>query len=97
MKPSVILVNEARGAVLDEAAVARAIEDGKIGAFGCDVYSTEPFGKEHPYYSIMDRENVLLTPHAAWGSYEARARCIDIIVQNIEAFKNGKSLNRVDK
>jgi glycerate dehydrogenase len=45
----------------------------------------------------MDRENVLLTPHAAWGSYEARERCIDIIVQNIEAFKNGKSLNRVDK
>lgn len=97
MKPSVVLVNEARGAVVDEDAVANAIEEGRIGAFGCDVYSVEPLGPDHPFSRIMDRPNVLLTPHAAWGSYESRARCIEIIAQNIDSFIEGKSLNRVDK
>ena len=96
MKKDVVLVNEARGAVLDEEAVTNAIENGEIGAFGCDVYSTEPFSESHPYNRIKDRENVLLTPHAAWGSYESRCRCIGIIAENIEAFFTGKSLNRVD-
>ena len=96
MKSDVILINEARGAVVDEAAVARAIEEGRIGAYGCDVYSTEPFSNEHPFYAIRQRKNVLLTPHAAWGAYEARARCLDIICQNIESFFNGKTKNRVD-
>ena len=97
MRENVILVNEARGAVLDEEAIADAVENGKIAAFGCDVYSTEPFGKDHPYNRIVHRKNVLLTPHAAWGSYEARERCIRIIAQNIKSFKEGKILNRVDK
>lgn len=96
MKPNVILVNEARGAVLDEEAVAKAVEDGKIAAFGCDVYSIEPFGIDHPYSRIKNLPNVLLTPHAAWGSYEARERCINVIAQNINSFLNGNSLNRVD-
>lgn len=97
MKPSVILVNEARGAVLDEEATARAVEEGRIAAFGCDVYSSEPFSESHPYYMIKDLENVILTPHAAWGSYEAREKCINIIADNITAFCRGKMLNRVDK
>ena len=96
MKKDVVLVNEARGAVVDEEAVASAIEKGIIGAFGCDVYSQEPFSAHHPYNRIKDRNNVLLTPHAAWGSYEARCRCINIIAQNIIAFIEGKTLNRVD-
>ena len=97
MKPSVILVNEARGAVLDEEAVAKAVEEGKIAAFGCDVYSQEPFPKNHPYYRIMDRKNVLLTPHSAWGSYEAREKCINLITDNISSFISKGALNRVDK
>ena len=97
MKPDVILVNEARGAVLDESAVAKAIREKKIAAFGCDVYSTEPFGKDHPYNDIMHMPNVILTPHAAWGSYEARERCINIIADNIDSFISRKILNRVDK
>lgn len=97
MKPSVILVNEARGAVLDEGAVAKAVLAGKIGAFGCDVYSAEPFDKKHPYTEIMGLDNVCLTPHAAWGAYEARVRCLDVICSNIESYLEGKMLNRVDK
>lgn len=97
MKPGVILVNEARGAVLDEAAVTKAVEEGKIGGFGCDVYSVEPFGIDHPYNRIKTYENVILTPHTAWGSYESRERCINIIASNIDAFLRGKMQNRVDK
>ena len=96
MRPDVVLVNEARGAVLDEEAVAKAVHEGKIGAFGCDVYSVEPFGTDHPYYAIRERKNVLLTPHAAWASYEARAKCIGIIAENIRSFSEGKMKNRVD-
>ena len=96
MKSGVILVNEARGAVLNEADVTAAVKNGKISGFGCDVYSTEPFPKSHPYYEIKDMDNVLLTPHAAWAAYEARERCLNIIAKNIESYINRSTLNRVD-
>ena len=96
MKKSVIIVNSARGAVVDERAIADAIKDGCIGGFGCDVYSKEPFSCDHPYTEIMGYKNVLLTPHAAWGAYEARARCASVIADNIKAFFSEKILNRVD-
>ena len=96
MKKSVILVNEARGAVLDEFAVAKAVEKGEIAAFGCDVYTREPFPSDHPYTLIKDLDNVILTPHSAWASYEARTRCVDIISNNIASYINGDRLNRVD-
>lgn len=96
MKPTVILVNEARGAVTDEAAVARALLEGRIGAFGCDVYSAEPFKKDHPFHALLGNERVLLTPHMAWGSYEARARCLATVVDNLRVFYGGGRQNRVD-
>ena len=96
MKPTAVLVNEARGAVIDEVAVADAIEAGRLGAFGADVYSTEPFGIDHPFYRIRERENVLLTPHAAWGAYEARVRCLENVIMNIRAFARGERRCRVD-
>ncbi len=97
MKNDVIIVNEARGAVVSESDIAEALSARKIGAFGCDVYSAEPLLKENPLYSVKDLPNVLLTPHAAWGSYESRARCIGIIHDNIVSFYEGKNKNRVDK
>ena len=96
MKKDAILVNAARGAVLDEQAVADAVREGRIGGFGCDVYSQEPFNEMHPYYEIMKLDNVLLTPHAAWGAYEARERCSSIIADNIISYIEGETLNRVD-
>lgn len=96
MKPSVVLVNEARGAVVSESDVTEAILNGKIAAYGCDVYSTEPFREDHPYNRIKDMPNVILTPHSAWGAYEARERCVNIIAQNIAAFIKGERSNRVD-
>ena len=96
MKDGAILVNMARGAVTDEAAVAAAVVSGKLGGLGCDVYSTEPFPESHPYYAIRDRENVLLTPHMSWGAYEARARCLEEMILNMRACFAGELRNRVD-
>ncbi len=96
MKDGVVLINVARGAVTDETAVAMAVESGKIGAFGCDVYSAEPFPETHPYYAIKDRPGVLLTPHMAWGAVETRVRLIREMAENIKAFINGERRNRVD-
>ncbi len=95
MKPNVILVNVARGAVTDEAAVARAVLDGRIGGFGCDVYSREPFHEDHPFFSIIKSERVCLTPHMAWGSYEARTRCVETMAANIRSFVSGGRDNRI--
>jgi glycerate dehydrogenase len=95
MKDGAFLVNVARGAVLDEEAVADAVESGKLGFFGCDVYSTEPMPASHPYFRIKDRENVCLTPHMAWGAYEARERCMNEIYKNIRAFLEGEKRNRI--
>ncbi len=96
MKKDAVIVNVARGAVIDETALAEAVEKNKIYA-ASDVYSIEPFGKDHPFYEIMDRENFVLTPHMAWGAYEARKRVITEIAENITAFTNGEIRNRVDK
>ncbi len=96
MKPTAILYNAARGAVLNEADVADAILTGKIGAFGSDVYSLEPMPADHPFQQIKDMKNVLLTPHAAWAAVEARERCLSIICENIAAFLSGERKNRVD-
>ena len=96
MKKDAIIVNVARGAVIDEAALADAVKEERIYA-ASDVYSAEPFGKDHPFYDIMDRENFVLTPHMAWGAYEARKRVISEIAINITAFYKGEIRNRVDK
>lgn len=95
MKDGVILVNVARGAVTDERAVADAIKDGKIGGFACDVYSSEPLGTDHPFYEIKDEKNVILTPHMAWGSYEARVRLCNEVKQNIISYFKGEIKNRI--
>ena len=95
MKSSVILYNAARGAVTDEEAVAEAVLNKQIGAFGCDVYSVEPFPINHPMQRISQLENVCLTPHMAWASYEARNLCIDEVLKNINSFKNGEKRNSV--
>ncbi len=95
MKPGAILVNAARGAVVDEAAVAAAVLSGKI-AYSADVYSSEPYPSDHPYARLFECDNVLLTPHMAWGAYEARCRCLREVAENIRAFLAGKHRFRVD-
>lgn len=96
MKPGVILVNVARGAVADEAALADALREGHIGGLGVDVYSVEPMPADHPLYAVRELPNVCLTPHMAWGAVEARQRCIGEMGENIRAFFAGEIRCRVD-
>ncbi len=91
-----IVINVARGAVADEEALAKALESGHLGGLGIDVYSVEPFGEDHPFDRLRGRDNVCLTPHMAWGSIEARERCLSEIILNIEAFLRGERRNRRD-
>lgn len=96
MKKNAIVINVARGAVTDEAALVQAIEEERIGGIGIDVFSVEPLPKNSPYYRIADKENVILTPHTAWGSYEARCRCVREMAENAKTFFAGGNRNRVD-
>ncbi len=96
MKPSAVFVNVARGAVTDEAALAEAVRDGRLGGIGIDVYTEEPLPTTNPLYAIRDLPNVCLTPHMAWGAVESRQRCIDEIAENIRAFFAGEIRCRVE-
>lgn len=95
MKKDAILINVARGAIVDEEAVVSAYEEGHLGGLGVDVYSSEPIDAESPYMRIANNLNVILTPHMAWGAYEARVRCMKEIEKNIDDFLEGGKRNRV--
>ena len=97
MKKNAIVVNVARGAVTDEAALAEAVKTGRIAGLGVDVYSQEPFGVEHPFNAILEDANVCLTPHTAWGAIETRNRCICMVAENISAFYRGERKLRVEQ
>ncbi len=96
LKPDAIVINVARGAVTDEAALADAIKAERIGGLGVDVYSAEPMPAEHPFQSIKHLPNVCLTPHMAWGGYETRVRLLGEMAENIKAFLRGEKRCRVD-
>lgn len=95
MKKDAIIINVARGAIWDEGAVADAILNGTIGGMACDVFSVEPLPSDHPFNKILDKENVILTPHMAWGSFESRTRCFNTVLSNIEAYLEGREQNLV--
>lgn len=95
MKQNAIVINVARGAVTDEQALADAVEQGRIAGLGVDVYSVEPFPADHPFTRILGRDNVCFTPHMAWGSAEARNRCVREIAENMKAFYNENDRNRI--
>lgn len=96
MRRGVILVNMARGAVTDEAALAEGVLSGQIGGLGADVFSVEPFPEDHPFYTVKNHPSVALTPHMSWGAVESRERCLAEVVKNIVAFAAGEKRNRVD-
>jgi len=91
-KRGAILINSARGALVDEAALLRALEEGRIGAAALDVLAEEPAREGHP---LVEHPRVLVTPHMAWGTEEARRRLISEVSANYEAFLRGEVRNRV--
>ncbi len=88
MKEGAILMNFGRGGIVDESAVARAI-DGRNLRFASDVLETEPMRADHPLLRIKNKENLILTPHVAWASFEARERLVAMIAENIKEFLKG--------
>lgn len=94
MKPSALLINAARGGVVDEGALAEALREGRIAGAGCDVLSVEPPRAGNPLLEL-DLPNLILTPHIAWASREAMQILADQLIENIEAFVAGVPRNLV--
>ncbi len=95
MKPDALLINTARGGIVDEAALADALRQGRLGGAGIDVLAQEP-PKDDSSLLADDIPNLILTPHTAWASREARQRLLDEIARNILAFRQGKARNCVN-
>ena len=91
MKKTAILINTARGGVVDEEALAQALKRGEIGGAGIDVLTKEPPPKNHPL--LQNIKNLILTPHSAWSTHEARQNLIDEVAENIQAFIEGRKRN----
>jgi len=96
MKKSAILINIARGPVVDENALVDALNHGEIAAAGLDVMEHEPMRKDSRLFDVKDKSRLLLTPHIAWASTEARQRCVDDVCSNIKAFLAGAPTNLVN-
>lgn len=94
MRPQTILINTARGGLVDEAALANALQSGQIAGAGFDVLSIEP-PRDGNRLLELDLPNFILTPHVAWGSGGAMRNLADQVTANIEAFVAGRELNRV--
>ncbi|MBK8480299.1 MAG: 2-hydroxyacid dehydrogenase [Proteobacteria bacterium] len=94
MRPNALLINTARGSLVDEAALASALRRGTLGGAGVDVLSEEPPRGGNP---LLDPSipQLIVTPHVAWGTRQARQRLVDEVAQNIEAFRAGCVRNRV--
>jgi glycerate dehydrogenase len=97
MKPTALLINTARGGLVDEAVLARALQEGWIAGAGFDVLSVEPPDSGNPLLApeLLALPNFLLTPHVAWASRPAMQTLAEQLVDNIEAFARGEAQNRV--
>ncbi len=87
MRPCAILLNTGRGGIIVEADLARALNENLIGGAGIDVLEQEPPSADNPLLRLRDKEKLLITPHIAWTSIEARQRLIDKLARNIEEFR----------
>jgi glycerate dehydrogenase len=92
MKPSSILINTGRGGLIHEGDLAKALNEGVIAAAGVDVLSAEPPRHDNP---LLTARNCYITPHIAWATTEARQRLMDIRVENLRCFLEGKAQNVV--
>jgi glycerate dehydrogenase len=93
MKPSAFLVNTSRGALVDEQALAAALDDGRLAGAGLDVLEQEPPKPDCP---LLTARNCYITPHIAWATKAARKRLLDTAVDNVRAFLEGRPQNVVN-
>ena len=94
MKDGVILINNARGQLINEQDVADALNSGKMAAAGLDVVYTEPIRPDNP---LLGAKNCILTPHISWAPKESRQRIMDTTVENVRAFLAGAPVNVVNR
>lgn len=94
MKPGALLVNTARGPLIDEKAVAYALADGRLGGYGADVMCDEPPAADNP---LLSAPNAFVTLHIAWATREARVRLMSVAVDNVRAFAAGHPVNVVNR
>ena len=97
MKQTAVLINVGRGPIVVEKDLVRAIEDCMIAAAGLDVYEVEPLPKDSPLLQVRNRDRLMLTPHVAWGSVEARTRLVEDICKSIQAFLDGTPRSVVEE
>ena len=96
MKKTAILLNVARGPVINNADLYKALTEGEIYAAGLDVLEKEPITEDNPLSKIKDSEKLIITPHMAWASTESRTRLAVEVYENIKAFLNGEKRNIVN-
>lgn len=94
MKPGAVLINTARGRLVDERALADALKSGFLGGAAVDVLSDEPASENCP---LIGLDNCIITPHIAWAPKEMRQLVIDRLAENLQAWLDGRMLNRVDR
>ncbi|MGN1124181.1 MAG: D-2-hydroxyacid dehydrogenase [Eubacterium sp.] len=94
MKKSAIFINTSRGPVVDEGALADALNNGEIAAAGLDVLESEPAREDNP---LLSADNCFITPHIAWAGKETRQRLLNILEDNLKAYIEGKPQNVVNK
>ncbi|WP_265462866.1 D-2-hydroxyacid dehydrogenase [Aeromonas salmonicida] len=95
MKPGALLINVGRGGLVDEAALLKALANGRLGGAGFDVASVEPPPSDHPLMQALQYPNFILTPHVAWASEESMQRLADQLIDNINAFAEGRRQHRL--
>ncbi len=94
MKPTAFLINTARGGLIDEQALADALNSGRIAGAALDVLSSEPPADCNP---LLTAKNTYITPHIAWATLDARRRLMDTTVQNVQAYLSGSPINIVNR
>lgn len=94
MKEGVIIINNSRGPLIDEEALAEALQEGKVAAAGLDVVSDEPIHSDNP---LLKAPNCIITPHISWAPKESRKRLMDIAVSNLQSFLEGAPQNVVNR
>ena len=95
MKRQPLIINTARGGLVDEDDLVTALDEGLVGGIGFDVLTTEPPAPDHPLMKVADRANVIITPHVAWASFEAQTECWRQTVDHVNAFFEGQAKNLV--
>ena len=96
MKPSAYLVNTGRGGIIDEAALARALDNGTLAGAALDVTLPEPPDPGNPLLALGHPERLVLSPHVAWASVESRERCLQEVGLNLQSWLDGQRRNRLD-